>query len=98
MEEHTVLVRDYILTVVAMAVAYNLVIQVSAHHAIWQRAQVFHTFLVYMCHMQKWPEVKADPKRCAWILTIFSSVLCGVVSVPHVYQYVFAEWDEVGPC
>ena len=47
MEEHTVLVRDYVLTVVAMTVGYNLVIEVAAHHAIRERAQVFHAFLVH---------------------------------------------------
>ena len=36
-----------------------------------------------------------NTKRCAWVLSIFSSCVCGPVCLPYVWRYVFQEWDEV---
>lgn len=35
-----------------------------------------------------------NTKRCAWVLSIFSSCVCGPVCLPYVWRYVFQEWDE----
>ena len=34
-------------------------------------------------------------QRLAWVLSIFSSCVCGPCCLPYVWKYVFQEWDEV---